>query len=739
MDPIEPYVNAIIGMIGIAFPFLLQVVSSFDTKYSNDKIIKLFEEEKVSTAFKYSLYSSLIFVAIWSLNLKPLSCFKNQNESINYFINNSAVILVEINATILVFLFFSYVNKVFIFISPSRLIPYLIKKYQNIEKDEKYFTIIKELFLNYLKTQQTDLTNTISKFFYLAFKNIRNLSIGKPIIYPNEYYDLVYRAIEELALLKEKRNINIEHKTAGSLWLIGDTSSREISEITYNWIWNNLLLALRFNQDDLILHHWENFHQYFSLNLRYIHPNFTTNLDAYQVSNLEDVEKRKKERKKVIEFHLALGALLLYKKRYATLKEIFEYTQSEPPTYELFPNSIFEILSFYVKFSDPYDREYYQLYMNYSFPNARGMNGEKIVKLWICKYLAILYIRNFTLGNKNTNHLSVDELKKGEIKIWINRLKELEDYLVELFTDKTFLNNFNIDYLSPDFFTKREDLNPLKILNNFIVILKKSYKFSLETAEIDPLKVLKFQTITNSLISNKLESLHKINSYASTLEGELDKWYVNGVKTVVERDFLAVDSEAEYLNLNSILAETIIENLSATFSNTFTIKTTTSYLIKPEEIVFSIQKLNVDNSYIIINFGVDLSRLNISSNLTIVSFEEKRLGSQVLYVLKKTDLPTITTLPLDQEIIEKYKLDFINEKLNIYTTNVSLNDVSEEIYKENKGNRSDDDMRKSILLGVFIKAEITWKKNIDVIQISNFSIYSSAELPNSIEDIKPIN
>jgi hypothetical protein len=377
--------------------------------------------------------------------------------------------------------------------------------------------------------------------------------------------------------------------------------------------------------------------------------------------------------------------------------------------------------------------------MNYSFPNARGMNGEKIVKLWICKYLAILYIRNFTLGNKNTNHLSVDELKKGEIKIWINRLKELEDYLVELFTDKTFLNNFNIDYLSPDFFTKREDLNPLKILNNFIVILKKSYKFSLETAEIDPLKVLKFQTITNSLISNKLESLQKINSYAYTLEGELDKWYVNGVKTVVERDFLAVDSEAEYLNLNSILAETIIENLSATFSNTFTIKTTTSYLIKPEEIVFSIQKLNVDNSYIIINFGVDISRLNISSNLTIVSFEEKRLGSQVLYVLKKTDLPTITTLPLDQEIIEKYKLDFINEKLNIYTTNVSLNDVSEEIYKENKGNRSDDDMRKSILLGVFIKAEITWKKNIDVIQISNFSIYSSAELPNSIEDIKPIN
>ena len=736
---VNPYINTIIGMIGITYPFLLQVITNFDSKYSNDKITELFEEEPISKSFKTSLYISLFFVVIWSLKLKRLTCYKSKYDWFIFLIDNSGDILIAINAIVLVILFFFYVKKVLIYTTPSRLIPYIIKKYKNVNEDANYFEILKELFIHFLRNQQPVITNKISTFFYFAFQKFRKISDNKPIIYPNEYYNLVYRSIEELAILKDKRNIDLEYRTAGSLWLIGETYDNEISDVTYNWIWNNLQLAIRHNQDDFILHHWENCHQYFSLNLKYIHPNYDSTIEAYQVSYSEEIKKRNVERKKFKEFHIALGALLLFKNRYTTLKEIFEYTQSEPPTYELFPDSLFEILSFYVKFSDPYDREYFELFINYAFPNTRGMNGEKVVKHWICKYLSILFIRYFSITyiptEKNFSS-TIEKPLKGDTKVWIIRLRELMNYLMELYSDKTFLVSLNIEYLTPEFIDRRNSMTPIEFLNNYISELEKVYTFNIENAIIDSSKVSQFNKETDLIISQKIEILKQVNLNDYSNESELDIWYVNGVNTVVERDFLAVDSEAEYLNLNSILAENIVENLSKTFSATFNIKTTISYLIKSEEILLSIQKLNLDSSFVIINFGLDLSEL---SNITIISFEEKSLGAQVLYILKKSDLPIVSTLPLEPKDIEKYHMVIINENLNLYTTHVSLNDSAKDIYQENIGSRTEKEMKKCILLGVFLKTQIAWMKKVNVMQIKSYSIFSIDELPNTIEDIIPFN
>lgn len=743
MTPIEPYINAIIGMIGIAYPFLLQVTTNFDTKYSNENITELFEEEWVSPAFKYSLFSSLFFVVIWSLKLEPLRCIKSKYDWFNFVINNSADLLLAINSIILIIIFFYYVKKVFVYVSASRLIPFLISKYENIETDDKYFDVLKDLFLHYLRTQQTRFTNSLSEFFYFEFQKIRKKELGKPVKYPTEYYILIYRTIEELAIVKDKRNINLEYRTAGSMWLLGETYSNEISDITFTWIWNNLLLAIRYNQDDLILHHWETCHQYFRLNLNYLHPSYVSSVASDEFTQILETGKRKNERKKFKEFHIALGALLLYKNRNSTLKEIFEYTQSEPPSYELFPESIFELLSFYVKFSDPYDREYYKFYINYSFPNARGMNGEKIVKQWICKYLGILFLRFFAINNIQNVTNSILGIKKPEtkeIKVWISRLKELQNYLEALFFEKNYLESLNIEYLTPGFFVERSSLDPIDFLKGYISILEADYKFNSENAKIDKNKVLKFENETNSLITKKLTELKQVNINDDLLDLDLDKWYVEGIKTVVERDFLAIDSEVEYLNLNSILANITIENLTQTFANTFQFKTNISYLIKPDELDLAIRKLNLNETYIIVNFGVDLSGFNGISNLSILSFENKGVGNQVIYILKKTDLPTINTLPVEQEIIKKYKLNPINKVLNLYTTHICFSNIDkkDDIYTENLGKRSEDEMNKSLLLGVFLKTEILWRQNANVLQIKCYSIFSNTELPNTIDDIRPL-
>jgi hypothetical protein len=126
MTSIDAYIYIIIGLLGVAYPVLLQVVARLDEKYSSERIVELFDQEWESFAFPYSLYSSLIFVVIWSLKLPSLihtGCY------LDFIIENSGTLLVALNAILLVIFFFLFVKKILIYYTQTKLISYLIKKH----------------------------------------------------------------------------------------------------------------------------------------------------------------------------------------------------------------------------------------------------------------------------------------------------------------------------------------------------------------------------------------------------------------------------------------------------------------------------------------------------------------------------------------------------------------------------------------------------------------------------------
>ena len=100
--------------------------------------------------------------------------------------------------------------------------------------DLKYFSVLSDLLLKSIRNQQTNVSKTLSDFFYGAFRQVRDQSKKKPVVYPAAYYEVVYKAIEELAILKEKRNYLLEHRTAGEIWLLGELQDSEISEETFS-------------------------------------------------------------------------------------------------------------------------------------------------------------------------------------------------------------------------------------------------------------------------------------------------------------------------------------------------------------------------------------------------------------------------------------------------------------------------------------------------------------------------
>jgi len=126
MKSVDAYIYIIIGLLGVAYPILLQVVARLDEKYESEQIVKLFKQEWEGNFFQYSLYSSLIFVFLWSLKLPPLI---QLNGIFKFLIENSADILIGLNTILLVIFFFLYVRKVLMYYTQTNLIAYLIKKH----------------------------------------------------------------------------------------------------------------------------------------------------------------------------------------------------------------------------------------------------------------------------------------------------------------------------------------------------------------------------------------------------------------------------------------------------------------------------------------------------------------------------------------------------------------------------------------------------------------------------------
>lgn len=174
----------IIALLGLAYPILLQVIARLDEKYESQNIAELFKTELEWTAFRYTLVTSLISVFIWSLKLEPLIHI----ERLNFLIENSATLLVSFNTILLVLSFFFFVSKVLKYYTPYSLIPYLIKRHEKSKSEVKYFPALSDLLLLSIKRQQTNLSRSLSDFFYTAFRKNRDKFTNEAVVYPEKVF-----------------------------------------------------------------------------------------------------------------------------------------------------------------------------------------------------------------------------------------------------------------------------------------------------------------------------------------------------------------------------------------------------------------------------------------------------------------------------------------------------------------------------------------------------------------------
>lgn len=736
------FTTAIISMLGVAYPILLQVIARLDEKYESDHVLELFDQELSGILFRWSLYTSLFFMIVRALNLQPLFDYD--------FLYNSAEPILMVSCTILVICFFYFVRTILTYYTPTKVIKYLITKYKSKKDSFTYFEALTDILLLSIRKQNNNLAISLSDFFYDAFKREREMSKDKPVIYPVNYYLLVNKAIEELAILREKRNYSLEYRTAGGTWLLGELQGSSISEPTYSWLWRNILLAIQYESDSMIVYHWESSSQYFDYNLPFINEIYENDGENVIMKNKDAVEKRILERNTFIEFHYALGGLLLYKGKYESIVKLFSFTQSIPPKYSLLPESMTVIFKYFNKINDPYDNSFPWISHKYPFPDLRGLLADEVIKSWISKYMALLFLRQYSI----VPYLSIMKPMAfphfprllNDLKEWIEQIHILKSLVAECLGNQTLLKLSRLDFINHEWCDRNAVLFPTAYLDDLKEHLEAAYQRNAINQVISQEKVDQFRGTTVQIIESTLDAALEICS-PDFLNSQVDKWYVKGTRTIDRKDSFSEHPEAHYFNFDSYLADGWSKRFNSDFSNTFVVKRTSHYLLKAEDLFKAVDQLEINSECIIIGFSFNfhyyihaLKEKGLSmgkyKGVAIYNFPGNSHLYNTLFVIRKSDLPTINTMDIDNEVISKYSLIKSSERYFIYTSVLDLNIVDETIIQEISREGRSSSIQKSVLCCILLNVEIKWKKDVEVIQLSEHSAYRQLGIVNTLNEIR---
>jgi len=749
MDEISIYIQIVVAILGVAYPILLQVVASLDEKYSSILIVELFNSERAKKFFVAFLISALLSILIWTLKLSPIVTI----DGFDFFVENSASYLVIITTVLLVVSFFCFVNKILVYYTPTKFLRYLMDNHVTKNDVElRYFKAITDILIQSIKQQNETIAQTISKFMSEEFRKQREQSSNQAVEYPYAYYEIIEKATEELALVGNKKLAFLEDCTVGGRWLLSDLNDHEISEKTYRWLWRNLIMALKYEKDDMVMYYWQRANNVFDYDLAAIMPECSEK--TFEEINHGAILNREDERKRFLEFQYALGGLLMYKERYNCLTRIFRYTLSVPPKYELLPDTIDEIFNTYIRFRDPFERNYPFITDRYYFPEQEGLNADGIIKKWICKYIALLFLRQYTIHPhlitmKPLAIPSIPETQR-EKRIWIDNVDYFKLLVNEVLGNPKLLSSLGLEFITPSWCEENQKPQPYELLDTLKKRLTEEFEKTQIGQEISQEKVKRFNESTNNILSETIRLYCKINN-PERIESEYDHWFFRGLRVTIDKSALADNQDASISNYDSFFAKSISDDYQRAISETLFFKKTKSYLLKHEEVFSAVDRLKIDNeNYLIVGFRNNLSyyikTLGVRGlteesykGVDIISYPvcNNELVGGSFFVLRKSDLPQIIYNRIDDAEIEKYLLNLINETFNLYTSIVDLNQ-SLDLLKEIAPTAPEKDLRKSVLLNISFLAEIRWKKNVEVIQISSYSKYRERGLLNKVIDVKAI-
>ena len=693
---IEICVAIDVAILGIAYPIIVNKTSNIGDKYSSQYLSNIFNNEfpqkgrkftfkipkKNKFTFEFSIFELNLFATLFSFiflifRIQPLWGLNN------WLVNNSADLIVFMLTASLIILFLIWLRKVALYNGKTTsLLKYLIKNHSKFKADSEirkyHLKAINEIAFYAIEKQDEHIQETLREFYYSEFAKIkREHDKTQPLVYPVDLYSLVYKLNEIIAEKGGTRLRAIEHRAVSGSWLLGQHSGETIiSQDTYRWLCRNIYTIC--DSPRLVKMFWANSSQYYNFELQSIYPIYVFGQRDIIIQNQNQLDKREKERDRFLEFHYALGGLLLYRKQYKTLKYMFEYSQSLPPKYVLLPNNMTQVFKWFEYFIDDF-KHTMPIDIKYHFPGLDNLGISKQVNFWICSYITILFIRQFSL-----HQYYVDQCFTGhpnlpddflELNNLLNAVSSFNKYLENVLLNKELIKALEFEKLVE---TKESDFS------SFINDLKANIEETIEKrrldAQVSEKRVESFYENSNKIILEAFNSYKEIFSKKDSehANGEL-KPSVNRIVTLLPKSAF-IDNDIPHMGFDTVLAKKIAnQNIKRHIPNSFLTARTKRYLLNKDSIFIALDKIIGKNKDVVIvginismQFGKTFSNINDRYTVKEISSTDYKL-KDTLFVLKKKDLPAIEYKDLDENEIEDLKLKCINEDFKIYASVIDIN------------------------------------------------------------------
>lgn len=737
---IEICVAIDIAILSIAYPILIDKISNIGQKYNSEYLPNVFDSEypdnkvvgKISF-FQLFLILTLLSFVFQIFPIEPTEYFKG-----NIIVENSADILVFLLTLILTFTFFYWINKIMLYQSKaSELLQYLIKKYNGKKQEQSKTYLLKsinEFAIFAIEKQDPHLQEPLLDFYFKQFQSFRE--DYDPKVGPEYLFDLYFitnEIIETSISNQNKKLKGLEHRASSGTWLIGESFKfAKISKSTYVWLWRNLVTSS--DHKDLIVNYWSSASQYFNYSLSGLTPEY----DENGITNQPEIDKIKIERKRFLEFNYALGGLLYYKDVYNTLKYILSFSQSQPPSYPLLPQTMDEIFYWFDQFSNEFKSRNEPIEYKYSFPEIDNLGISRNVSHNICLYISLLFVRQFTqqtiyvFQNFKIFHNLTNDLQ--ELYSYNDRLPYFKNCIETILSHKALLDtlNYKID--------KEEILSTFDGLDKKI---KEKIDLTKLNASLSEEKIQTFYDSTTKIITGAFDEYKTIEN-ENDIENVDDSIItsINGELIIYSKSSFT-DNDIPNINFDSVYSQHIANNKIKYFlPNSFLIARTDKYLIERKQLIDGFERIIKDikdKIIVAIRLGYDSKKLISESKFKNILVEIPSTNnhlSDTFFILDKKDLPKFESNNIAQKDIDKFNLTLLDETYQLYSNVIDINLPENIALKEEFSTNDEKDLKVLILIS-FIRL-IKWKKDRKITMLSLNSPYQERGIVNKLEDLKEL-
>ncbi|MDK2942537.1 MAG: hypothetical protein PWP56_2050 [Acetobacterium sp.] len=621
--------------------------------------------------------------------------------------------------------------------------------------EEKYIRDLAELG-KFILLQDDNVTSV--NFYQLLYDYSNNSSVNKVsgvVELDDWFYDIILSLNETLC---KERILSISIVNGNDLLkiLIPKNPESVISDKTYKVLWRTLQQQLYYEKEDWVYEYWMYAHQYIWLSLKPIESRIIFEDDSLKEINDSENNKRDEQINRFKEFHIAFCAYILYSKKQDLLQKVINYTSSVPYQFPLVPSTFNEIVDWFRKLNNEFEKTIFYYRSNYHFIGVNGIDAGFVTLSWCNKYLALLLFRlnSFEVINMDSWR---DPWKKPGIPI---SYKETTEYLSIIEKLKWFVDywiNNNVINLNNQFGWNNSatDIELIeKKIDEYIDEINTEIKKKRKSLSPSPTKINQFKDRSLEIIKNTVDSYKHILNECSNMEDDRIKDVINPSNSrLFDKEAFSNDQTIYFADYDEVLARNVVIEFYHLYSLSFYKNSKRFITVDYDQFLQAIEKLIGEKvtQYVVLCFGLNLDYYSNKPDNQLMVSEQGENYSKYIYkqkieihslpsggnsimnsnvvIINKDDLPCYQKHEPPQETIDKYNLDPDNKE-NIIYSSILCDKFPEE--------HSEIDNSKYCIATIYYCISLYWKKKAEVINLRLITKYSDSGVGEDISKLKEL-